>query len=70
MYPTDARICPSNPLPYAIMSGDLQFKRRCLTLIRGLATGTFGPVYLAAAEGILNTGVVTEVVIKTLKGKA
>ena len=52
------------------MSGDLQFKRRCLTLIRGLATGTFGPVYLAAAEGILNTGVVTEVVIKTLNGKA
>ena len=67
-HPADTRMHPSNPLPYAIMSGDLQFKRRYLALIRELATGTFGPIYLAAADGILNTGVVTEVVIKTLKG--
>lgn len=50
------------------VSRDLKFNRECLTLMRKLDTGQYGSVYVAAADGILDPGTITEVVIKTFQG--
>ena len=54
--------------PYMIMHGDLHFNREQLTLIRELDNGQFGPVFLAAAKGIVKRGTITEVEVKELTG--
>ena len=57
-------------MPSKNMDQKLNVNRECLTLMRKLETGQYGPVYVAAAEGILNAGTIAEVVIKSLEGNS